>query len=163
MAEFSPTSERRPAVQIALFRTGEDAVRPLLWGLEEEQIPAEVGEAEHGGAADLADAAAHMSALNVGIAFDGAAGMAALHHRDLAGRPPLFVLTAAEMTPERLQRLGKNAARLVKGNPLDLDDDGAAMPAPPVAPAGADASDETDEAALIDRLASLIVARMTQP
>ncbi|MGE4529250.1 MAG: glycerol dehydratase reactivase beta/small subunit family protein [Rhodospirillaceae bacterium] len=161
MAEAAPIPERRPAVQVVAFRTDEAVLRPLLWGLEEEQIPAEVGAVEHGGAAALAEEAAHMSALNVGIAFDGAAGTVALHHRDLAGRAPLFVLDAAETTPERLLRLGKNAARLVKGNPLVFDD---APPAPESAPAPEPAAAAPfDEAALIDRLADLVIARMRKP
>lgn len=159
MAETAPLAERRPVVRVVTFRTDPALVQPLLWGLEEERIPAEVGAAERGGAAVLAEEAAHMSALNVGIAFDGET--VALHHRDLAGRAPLFVLDAADITPERLLRLGKNAARLVKGNPLVLDDV-PTVPASAPAPQPAAAA-PFDEAALIDRLAGLVIAQLTKP
>jgi hypothetical protein len=66
----------------------------------------------------LAKEAAQMSPLNVGIGVDGRDGTVALHHRDLPEYEPLFVLKATEVESRELRRMGINAARLVKGEPL---------------------------------------------
>lgn len=151
--------ERRPAVAIVSHRAPREWLDPLLWGIEEEEIPSEVTEAETGGAAALAHDAAHVSALNVGIAFDGAAGEIALHHRDLAGRPPLFTLSGAEIDAAALMRLGKNAARLVKGDPLIFAD--ALPPEPPREPKPRQpAPKATGERELIERIAGLVLAEL---
>lgn len=165
MAELSPSIDRRPAIQVVLYRADRTLLLPVLCGIEEEQIPAEVGEASHGGAADLADAAAHASALNVGIAFDGEAGEIALSHRDLSGRPPLFLIARADFTLLNLIRLGKNAARLVKGDPLEFEADDVAPKAPPPRwiGAAAPAAPELDEAALIAKLADMILEKLAKP
>ena len=91
---------------------------PILWGLEEEGIPAEVQEVSGGGAVVLAKRAADMSPLNVGIGMNGAEGMVALHHRDLPAEKPLFTLTMKDVGAVQFRILGANAARLVKGEPL---------------------------------------------
>lgn len=150
--------ERRPAVEIVVFRAPRDWLDPLLWGIEEEEIPAEVAEAASGGAAALAHEAAHVSALNVGIALDGEAGEIALHHRDLAGRPPLFRLSRAEIDREALMRLGKNAARLVKGDPLIFADE--AEPAAPREPKPRPPAPRDAERELIERIAGLVLDRL---
>ncbi len=160
MSEKPQIVERRPAVEIVTFRAPPGWVEPVQWGIEEEEIPFEAAEAGQGGAAELAHEAAHVSALNVGIAFDGAAGEIALHHRDLAGRPPLFTLSGAEIEPGALMRLGKNAARLVKGNPLIFADDAAvetprALKPRPPAP-------RTDDRALIERIAGLVLQQLAK-
>ena len=159
MTELSPNIDRRPAVQVVTFRAPEALLMPVLCGIEEEQIPAEVVEAPHGGAAELADQAAHASALNVGIAFDGEAGEIALSHRDLSGRPPLFLIAQSDFTPVNLARLGKNAARLVKGDPLEFAEDDRA-------PKGASprwiGASKTDDAELIERLAAMILERLAK-
>ena len=72
-------------MRIIACEAGEREIQPILWGLEEEGIPAEVEKAASGEAVVLAKQAAHMSALNVGIAVDGVQGEIVLHHRDLAG------------------------------------------------------------------------------
>jgi len=46
-----------------------------------------------------------------------------VHHRDLPLDSPLFLLGAEKLTQANLRCLGANAARLVKGNPLVLNDD----------------------------------------
>lgn len=101
----------------------EAIIQPILWGLEEEGIPADFRQSPTEGAESLAKLAADGSPLNVGIGIDEAEKGVALHHRDLPRGKPLFLLTAADLTPPRLRRLGANAARLVKGEPLLLQDE----------------------------------------
>jgi hypothetical protein len=92
-------------------------------GLEEEGIPWEVLEVEGVSLALTASELAKSSRVNTGLVIsnqaDGSVN-AALHHRDLPEDQPLMVLTRREITPLALQRLGQNAARLVKGNPFVL-------------------------------------------
>lgn len=102
----------------------EEVIQPILWGLEEEGIPADFRQAPDEGAEGLAKRAADGSPLNVGIGISGAEQAVALHHRDLPRGAPLLLLPATELKPSRLRRLGANAARLVKGEPLDLHDEG---------------------------------------
>jgi hypothetical protein len=114
----------RPAVWIfALQPAPQDAIGSILLGLEEEGIPAEVEELPSGSAEILAKQAADGSRLNVGIGVDGTEQNVVLHHRDLPGENPLFTLTAEEFHATHMRRLGGNAARLVKGNPLILQND----------------------------------------
>ena len=94
----------------------------ILTGLEEEGIPAEHQEVTLGPAVILAKSACLASRLNVGIGVDWEESRAALTHRDLPPETPLFVLTGETFTPAGLRRLGVNAARLVKGNPLLFED-----------------------------------------
>ncbi|MGB0094731.1 MAG: glycerol dehydratase reactivase beta/small subunit family protein, partial [Solirubrobacteraceae bacterium] len=101
-------------------------LQPILWGLEEEGIPAETQPSAAGTVAEMAKLAADGSPLDVGIAVSGTDRAVALHHRDLAASQPLFVLRPAELEPALLRRLGANAARLVKGNPLAVEDEPAA-------------------------------------
>jgi hypothetical protein len=96
-------------------------LQPVFWGLEEEGIPVDIHEAARGNAVMLAKEAAQMSPLNVGIGVDGRDGTLALHHRDLPQDHPLFVLKFKEAGSRELRRLGINAARLVKAEPLLLD------------------------------------------
>lgn len=115
--------ERRPTVRIFNCQAAERDLLPILWGLEEEGIPAEVMEVKDGEAQVLAKQAAHMSSLNVGIALNALEGSIVLHHRDLAGECPLFLLPMKDVHPAKLRVLGANAARLVKGDPLLFPDE----------------------------------------
>jgi hypothetical protein len=58
--------------------------------------------------------------LHVGIGISARFQEAALHHRDLPDEKPLLVATLRPEAQEERIRFGKNAARLVKGNPLSL-------------------------------------------
>jgi hypothetical protein len=139
-------------------------LQPILWGLEEEGIPAETQPSAAGTVAEMAKLAADGSPLNVGIAVSGADGAVALHHRDLAASQPLFVLRPAELEPALLRRLGANAARLVKGNPLAVEDE----PAAPTEPAASTEAIAPTEAAapaevsrdLVNEIVPLVVARL---
>jgi hypothetical protein len=92
---------------------------PILWGIEEEGLPFEIREAWNAPAMELAKQAANGSALNVGIAWSDS-GEIVLHHRDLPEGAPLFTLSAETAPRGELRRLGTNAARLVKRQPLAL-------------------------------------------
>jgi len=105
-------------VRIIACQADERELSPILWGLEEEGIPAEVQSVSSGEAVVLAKQAAHMSKLNVGIAWSGEDGEIVLHHRELAGECPLFTLAVKDTDKTELRLLGTNAARLVKGEPL---------------------------------------------
>jgi hypothetical protein len=94
---------------------------PVLWGIEEEGVPYEIRKASNESATELAKQAANSSALNVGIAISEA-GEIVLHHRDLAAGAPLFAFSAGSLQSRDLRRLGTNAARLVKRQPLVLTD-----------------------------------------
>ncbi len=112
-------SEAKPVVRIlATVPSPEKAIGYILWGLEEEEIPAEVEEVGETPLKILAKQAADGSKLNVGIAISGTDQMAVLHHRDLPVDNPLFSMVADEFSMAKLRMLGANAARLVKGNPL---------------------------------------------
>lgn len=98
-----------------------DRIEPVLWGVEEEGVPYEIrGVMQGEPATELAKNAAQNSALNVGIAITQM-GEIVLHHRDLPIGMPLFALSVRALQPEQLRRLGTNAGRLAKGQPLVLD------------------------------------------
>ena len=94
------------------------------WGLEEEGIPASRGCVEEDSAASgLAKRAACESRLHVGIGVNGTAREAVLHHRDMSAEEALMTVQVCQERRDGLICLGKNAARLVKGNPLCFEDD----------------------------------------
>jgi hypothetical protein len=178
-----PSDEDRP---VAVWIVGPDRLpdgllEPILWGLEEEGIPADIRPTAAGTVTELAKRAADDSPLNVGIAVSDTDRAVVLHHRDLAAPRPLFVLGAPELEPALLRRLGANAARLVKGNPLAVEDEPVAVaeapapraappeaPAPRSAPASSTAPGQpaartevtADSADLVNRIAALVVARL---
>ncbi|BHH83725.1 glycerol dehydratase reactivase beta/small subunit family protein [Desulforhopalus sp. 52FAK] len=109
-----------------------EMIQALQEGLEEEGIPYEVQypdthlvrEQEFDSlkqavlvARKLADA----SRVNVGLVVSREENIALLHHRDLPVEKPLMCLSGDEITVGSLQILGRNAARLVKGDPFILD------------------------------------------
>jgi hypothetical protein len=112
-------SETKPVVRIVTtVPSPEKEIGYILWGLEEEEIPAEIEEVEENSLKILAKQAADGSKLNVGIGISGTNKMAVLHHRDLPVDKPLFSMAADKFDMTQLRLLGANAARLVKGNPL---------------------------------------------
>jgi hypothetical protein len=112
----------KPAVLILRDRSVQpDWIDPLVWGIEEEGVPYEIrGVVQDEPATELAKKAAQNSALNVGISVTDK-GEVVLHHRDLPTGMPLFALSLRALQPEQLRRLGTNAGRLTKGQPLVLD------------------------------------------
>ena len=153
-----PSESDRP---IAVWIVGphplpDGLLQPILWGLEEEGIPADTRPSGAGTVAEMAQRAADGSPLGVGIAVSGTTRAVALHHRDLAAAQPLYVLRQPELEPARLRRLGVNAARLVKGNPLAVEDEPAATAvAAPREPAPAAVPRD-----LVNEIAALVVARL---
>ncbi len=126
MRDISPfiRIERKPVVVILAVKPAPaETVAPILWGLEEEGVPAELYEVAEGEAEALAKEAAERSPLNVGIGINLNNLMVSLHHRNLPLEQPLFTLRSADLQPAPLRVLGKNAARLVKGEPLVLRDE----------------------------------------
>jgi hypothetical protein len=113
----------RPAILILSVSSAaaRELMEPVLWGIEEEGIPYEIRSARNDSATELAKQAANGSALNVGIAMNEA-GEIVLHHRDLPLEAPLFAISAGSFQSRDLRRLGTNAARLVKRQPLVLAD-----------------------------------------
>jgi hypothetical protein len=122
LANNAPEYYVKPAVLVIKAPDAADEIiREILLGIEEEGIPATLQEKQGASAVKLAKAAADASSLNVGI---GASWVeVAVHHRDLPAGNPLFLLNAEKLTAVNLRCLGTNAARLVKGNPLVINDD----------------------------------------
>jgi hypothetical protein len=117
--------EKKVAVRIlAPQPVADDIMAPILWGLEEEGIPAEFKEVESGSAEVLAKEAADGSPLNVGIGINLAEKAVVLHHRDLPVGKPLICLSGGDLRPLLLRQLGLNGARLVKGDPLAFHEGG---------------------------------------
>ncbi len=114
-----------PAVLILRAQSVQtNRIEHVLWGIEEEGVPFEMrGFVTDEPAAELAKEAAQNSALNVGIAMNEV-GEIVLHHRDLPVGMPLFAFSARVPPPQQLRRLGTNAGRLAKGQPLVLEDEG---------------------------------------
>lgn len=125
MADVSPfeSDRRKPAVSIVVVPpVPGEIIEHVVWGLEEEGIPYEIGKIASGVTGVIAKQAADGSPLNVGIGINGAEGKAVLHHRDLPKDKPLFSVGFMDaQAPVRLRILGINAARLVKGEPLVFD------------------------------------------
>lgn len=113
--------EARPVVNLFVADpSANDRVPSISLGLEEEGIPWQCHAIRTQNSLEaLSKQAADRSKLGVGLAMDGNA--IALHHRDLPLEKPLFVFSLSELDDADLRRLGANAARLVKGNPLLLD------------------------------------------
>lgn len=117
----------KPAVWIVKARSASaESFQPVLWGLEEEGVPFEVQEVSDGPLAELAKRAADSSPLNVGISVGGR-GEVILHHQNLPVETPLFNVSTGVGRLVRLRHLGINAARLVKGQPLVLADEGTSI------------------------------------
>ena len=118
--DAGPTSsdEKTAVLIFGLKPLDQDIVKCILWGLEEEGIPAELTEVSSGSAEDLAKQAADRSPLNVGIGINGMEEVVVLQHRDLPKEKPLFSVGIDDSDLEQLRNIGVNAARLVKGDPL---------------------------------------------
>ena len=126
--EKSPLSDvaRKPAVLVSVLgNIPKKLLSALENGLEEEGIPWEMRTVDILDTVRAASRLAKASRINVGLCLAGPdtspAPGAVLHHRDLPEATPLFRLSTADLTIDSLIRLGRNAARLVKGNPFILD------------------------------------------
>jgi len=152
----------RPTVRMLVVQAKNIDLQPVFWGLEEEGIPVDVQEVSRGSVVALAKEAAQMSPLNVGLAVSGAEQSVVLHHRDLPADQPLFVIDLRAASLPELRRLGMNAARLVKGEPLLLKNNPVpGLPALPHRKPTANVSDEVVERIVQSVLAELAKARGT--
>ncbi|BCJ85592.1 glycerol dehydratase reactivase beta/small subunit family protein [Effusibacillus dendaii] len=90
-----------------------EVLKEICAGLEEEGVPFRLVQREQDlGLVALGAVAASMSPLHVGIGVDSNEGLC-LHHDKLRAEEPYL-----QDRIENGRRLGKNAARLVKGLPL---------------------------------------------
>ena len=114
----------KPVVRILVAGDVDPEILDCIgWGLEEEGIPASQGLAsESATVTALARQAACESRLHVGIGVSGRYREAALQHRDMPDEKPLLTAPVGMDAREELIRLGKNAARLVKGNAFRFED-----------------------------------------
>ena len=113
----------RPSIKVfTCYNHGrEDALRQLLYGIEEEGIPYEVLTHSGSAAVTLAWAACRESRLEVGLGVDNE--HLVLHFGKLEADKPLFIIPA-RAPEEEVRALGANAARLVKRlpfKPLKMD------------------------------------------
>ena len=113
---------QKPAVNIAVAGAVDAAMVQILeYGLEEEGIPFERQDpADPENVLASASQAAKASRINVGVCIQlkNGAVTVVLQHRDLPENNPLFTLEHTDITADALDRIGRNAARLVKGDPF---------------------------------------------
>ncbi|KRL58572.1 glycerol dehydratase reactivase beta/small subunit family protein [Latilactobacillus fuchuensis] len=104
---------KKPEIIIA---SGDDdqRIQALLYGIEEEEIPFKVTTVAVEEPIARAYESAIESQLSVGIAYDQS--FAYLHFKNLPPETPLFKVSLDDQ--DQLNRLGANAARLVKGVPF---------------------------------------------
>ncbi|MFC4004984.1 glycerol dehydratase reactivase beta/small subunit family protein [Prauserella oleivorans] len=91
---------------------GDDRLREVRAGLEEEGVPLRVEAVASGDAVELAYEAALASSLGVGIGIDAAGGIC-VHHAKRPRESPVLTAVAAQA-----RLCGHDAARLVVGLPL---------------------------------------------
>lgn len=108
----------RPAILLALSKdlNGQlpKKLAPLLYGIEEEQIPVEIITLKSNVVVERAYQAAVASRLSVGISFDE--HRIVVHYKNLKPEVPLFKEKIDNS--DNIRKLGINAARLVKGVPF---------------------------------------------
>lgn len=103
-----------PVIKVVSY-VNEYTLAPLLYGMEEEEIPFEIIDLDSG--CDLCQAAYQasvQSSLSVGLAINR--NHAILHYRNLPENEPLFEIDIQNVL--EVMKLGTNAARLVKGIPF---------------------------------------------
>lgn len=106
--------QEKPCIMIIrTARVRNNDLRALCSGIEEEMIPFEIRETADEGVERMSFVAAQRSKLGVGVGLTSQG--AALAYEKLSPEKPLFFLQAGDVTEEKLQVLGANAARLVKG------------------------------------------------
>jgi len=116
----------RPAIHVSLApEVDEDSYKWISVGAEEEGIPCRLEAVGEGGdetdVAALAHAAAQNSRLGVGVSV--ASGQVAVHERHMPAAQPVSVTELKEDQARQVCRsAGSNAARLVIGTPLRLDE-----------------------------------------
>ncbi|WP_373842344.1 glycerol dehydratase reactivase beta/small subunit family protein [Limosilactobacillus sp.] len=110
-------NSEKPTIVIGLDSKNPSAsvkLKPLLNGIEEEQIPVSTRSISVDDVVSRAYQAALSSRLDVGIAYDG--NRYIVHYKNLPEKKPLFDFNIDDNVNLRI--LGANAARLVKGIPF---------------------------------------------
>lgn len=116
-----PIDTDKPAILIAVTagKSLPTDLKPLLDGIEEEEIPVAVRDIDEATITQRAYQAALASRLSVGIGYDDQQIM--VHYKNLPADQPLFTISRANTA--QFRALGANAARLVKGVPFkELED-----------------------------------------
>jgi hypothetical protein len=117
----------RPAIHVSLASEADESLyKWIAVGAEEEGIPCRLESADETGdetdVATLAHAAAQNSRLDVGIGLSS--GQVVVHERHMPAERPVIVGEVEEDHASQVCRsAGANAARLVIGTPLRLDDE----------------------------------------
>ena len=116
----------RPAIHVSLAPGADESLyKWIAVGAEEEGIPCRLEPADETDdetdVASLAHAAAQNSRLDVGVGL--VSGQVAVHERHMPAERPVIVSEVEEDHARQVCRsVGANAARLVIGTPLRLDD-----------------------------------------
>jgi Dehydratase medium subunit len=115
----------RPAIHVSLAPEADESLyKWIAVGAEEEGIPCRLEPADESNdetdAASLAHAAAQNSRLDVGVGI--ASGQVAVHERHMPAERPVIISEVEDQTRQVCRSAGANAARLVIGTPLRLDD-----------------------------------------
>lgn len=115
----------RPAIHVSMAREVDERVyRWVAVGAEEEGIPCRLvssAEAVETDIVTLAHASAQSSRLGIGIGI--APGQVVVHERHMpAARPVVATLVKEGRAEYACRSAGSNAARLVIGEPLRLDE-----------------------------------------
>jgi len=116
----------RPAIHVSLAPEADESFyKWVAVGAEEEGIPCRLEPADETDETDvaaLAHAAAQNSRLDVGVGI--ASTQVAVHERHMPAERPVILSKVEEDHARQVCRsAGANAARLVIGTPLRLDDD----------------------------------------
>jgi hypothetical protein len=117
---------KRPAIHVSLAPEADESLyKWIAVGAEEEGIPCRLepdDATDDTNVATLAHTAAQNSRLDVGIGL--AAGQVAVQERHMPAERPVIISKVQEDHARQVCRLaGANAARLVIGKPLRLDEE----------------------------------------
>jgi hypothetical protein len=116
----------RPAIHVSLAPEADESLyKWISIGAEEEGIPCRLESADETNgntdSATLAHAAAQNSRLDVGVGL--VSGQVAVHERHMPAERPVIISEVEEDHARQVCRsAGANAARLVIGTPLRLDE-----------------------------------------
>lgn len=114
----------RPTILVSLAREVDESLyKWVAVGAEEEGIPCRMATAEEADGTDVAAlsyAAAQNSRLSVGIGV--VSGQVAVHERHMPAAQPVITSSVEDHAERVCRSAGSNAARLVIGVPLRLDE-----------------------------------------
>lgn len=118
---MTPDGPERPAIHVSLAQEVDERLYTWIFiGAEEEGIPCRLMPAEETDATALAYAAAESSRLGVGVGL--ASGRVAVHERHMPAARPVVAAEAEDHAERACRTAGSNAARLVIGMPLHLEE-----------------------------------------